>query len=100
MYIKGLIEKLRTKYEKVLVDDQIDSFLLTIYEEGSPRYILCIPKNIDRTLYAKIESIDKVNILECSDFLYSPQGIYLFAKDQEEFIEKLDEKIKFIGKRR
>ncbi len=96
MNIDELLVRLRKIFGKVLVEDQGSNSLFTIYVEDQPRYILCVSRESDEFFYGKVVDYDKISGFSCIDIYYSPYGLYIFARNVNEFIEKFLEKIKVI----
>lgn len=95
MSIELLIQKLKAKYNKIIKENQGYFYSLIIYEENEPKYILCVRATRD-LIYGKINLFDKISSLSCDDLLYDPNGLYIFAKTMDEFVEKTVKKIELL----
>jgi len=94
--ITEILSNLRKVFEKVLVEDEGRFYLVTIYSGGKPEYVLCLPRTAEY-LYGKVDLVERAQTLRCLDLLYSPTGLYVFAKDTSEFLEKLKEKMEVLA---
>jgi hypothetical protein len=94
--LEDIIGRVRNRFGKAIGEDQGYFYSIVIYEGKEPTYVLCINKRTNRVIYGKIALFNKVSSLNCDELLYDPNGLYLFAKNPEEFLNKLLEKIKYL----
>ncbi|GEM_PF-3186370 len=90
---KNYLEKV---FKKVLIERTSDYTSIIALMDDGEGIVLCIWDR--RThVYAKISSLSKTTFLECRDLLLQPYGLFIFARDKVEFMEKLRNKLKVIG---
>ncbi len=95
--INELLAELKKIFDKVLHEEQNGNYLLTLFSGNEPKYILCIPVKTKEYIYGKVGRLDNIYTLNCLDFFYSPYGLYIFARNIDEFVSKLSDKIKLLG---
>ncbi|ABN70404.1 hypothetical protein Smar_1313 [Staphylothermus marinus F1] len=95
MSIEQLVEKLRNIYGKIVKENQGYYYSLIIYEKNEPKYLLCV-KTTNGIIYGKISLFNKISSLVCEDLLYDPNGLYIFARSIDEFVEKTQNKTKYL----
>ncbi len=94
--ISELVNRLNKFFNKVLYEKQIEHYMIALFRNDKLEYTLCIDKNIDEYFYGKIVSINKTSLIDCLEILYNPYGLFIFARNIDEFIDKLMKKIKKI----
>ncbi len=97
MGLDKLFTLLRSRYGKILKEKQNGFFSIILYNTSKePRYIICVKTRGD-IIFGKICKFDDISSLSCYDLLYEPSGLYIFSKSIEEFLEKLDKKMRLLG---
>ena len=91
-YIREFLNK---SFKKVYIDRTKDYISIIALNDNSDGIMLCVWDREDYIL-GKIGNISKIIILDCNDLLMQPYGLFLFARNLHEFLEKLKEKIKVI----
>ncbi len=92
--MERIIDSIKNRFGKVISEDQGYFYSVIVYKGKEPTYILCINKRTNRAIHGKVALFDKISSLNCEELLYDPNGLYLFARNTEEFVNKLLEKIK------
>ncbi len=88
-------ESLNELFKKIYVDKTSDYTSILALKDDSSGIILCIWDKEDY-IFAKLGSLSTTILLNCNDFVIQPYGLFLFARDIHEFIEKLRSKIKVV----
>jgi len=94
--INDILNKLRKLYDRILFEKQDSYYYVTIFHEGKPNYILCIYSSLNKYVYGKIIDFSISSGFNCLDILYDPRGLFIFARDPGEFIDKLVKKIELL----
>lgn len=94
--IKELINRLKQFFNKVLVEEQNEFYVLTLFKENEPSYLLCIDRTTNNYIYGKITLLSKLSFIDCLESLYTPHGLFIFGRDLNEFINKLVNKLSAI----
>jgi len=76
-----------TKYfSRVIVEEQ-GLYTLLLLSRNEEEYIVCISRGSEY-IYGKIARADTMPWLDCRELEYDPRGLYVFARDPREFVEK------------
>jgi hypothetical protein len=94
--LEDIINRVKNRFGKVIGEDQGYFYSMIIYEGKEPTYVLCISKRMNRAIYGKVALFNKISSLNCDELLYDPNGLYLFSKNTDEFMNKLLKKIKYL----
>jgi len=94
--INQLVAELSKRFAKVVQEQQGRMWMLTLYDSGEPKYVLCLSTGMEGYVYGKLTLLEKTTTLNCVDALYSPLGLYIFAENPLEFVEKLRSKLKLL----
>jgi len=84
--ISSLREEFSKYFSRVIVEEQ-GPYTLLLLSRNEEEYIVCISRG-DEYIYSKIARADTVSWLDCRELEYDPRGLYVFARDPREFIEK------------
>lgn len=96
MELDKLFTLLRSRYGKILKEKQNGFYSIILYNYcKEPKYIICVKTRRD-LIFGKICKFDSISSLSCYDLLYEPSGLYIFSKTIEEFLEKLDKKMRLL----
>lgn len=93
--MEELIRILESRLGKVVYERQGQYYLLYFNIDGKG-VIACIVKGY-QAYYAKIVSENDVTILSCNEALYTPRGLFAFARSTDELAEAISRKIIYIG---
>ncbi len=93
---RGLViaDKLREYFPKVIHEFQGLFSSIVLYDKGEPRIILCVANTTTPYVYGKIVGIDRVSSLDCNMLVYMSEGLFIFARDTDEFIREMFDKLK------
>lgn len=91
--VKELINKLNQYFSKVLYEREREFYVFTLFRNSEKTYLLCVDRTTDEYIYGKITSLSSLTIIDCWESLYNPYGLFIFAKDLDEFVNKLINKI-------
>lgn len=94
--IKNLIDKLSNLFTKILYEKQIEYYMLTLFRNSNPDYLLCIDTTTSNYIYGKVVSINKVSTIDCIEAMYIPHGLFIFGRNIDEFVIKFINKLKII----
>lgn len=86
--IADITKKIGKKFSKIVQETQGIFTLLILYKGEEPKIILCISNSRKSYIYGKISSMNKASSLDCERLLFEPNGLYVFAKTIDEFVEK------------
>ncbi len=96
MELDKLFTLLRSRYGKILKEKQNEFYSIILYNScKEPKYIICVKTRGD-LIFGKICKFDSISSLSCYDLLYEPSGLYIFSKTIEDFLEKLDKKMRLL----
>lgn len=87
--ISSLVSALSKSFDKVLRERQGEYYALTLFKDSSAKYLLCIDATVSEYIYGKVISIVDAPLADCSELLYLPSGLFVFARSVEEFVNKL-----------
>ncbi|MEM1662284.1 MAG: hypothetical protein QXP72_02590 [Desulfurococcaceae archaeon] len=90
---------MKSRVDKVYYEDQNDYRMIILDYRGSS-YLLCLFRFCDRYIYGKIVELDSTSYLDCESIVYSmPEGLYIYAKSIDEFLDKIIDKINWLRTR-
>lgn len=90
--VKKSLNKL---FERIYIEETGEYTSIIALKNKNIGIILCIWDK-EHYLLAKIGNLSTTVLLECNDFIVQPYGLFLFARNIHEFIEKLESKIRSI----
>lgn len=97
---ENLVKLLKNMFDKVYYEDQGDHYMFII-EHRNSSYILCLSKFQGKYMYGKLASSNEHSYLDCESIIYStPTGLYIYAKDINEFLNKISDKLQRLKTRR
>jgi len=96
MMINDILNELKKLYDRILYEKQNSHYYITIFHGDKPKYTLCIYSSLNNYVYGKIIDFNISSAFNCLDILYDPRGLFIFARNPEEFIDKLVKKIELL----
>ncbi len=84
-----LKEILKNKYSRIYSEDEDDYIAVYALEEELKGWLICIRKEYKGYYYGKIGRLDKLTIVSCRELIYSPYGLFVFARTDNELITKI-----------
>lgn len=94
--IRDLVDKLSRFFSKVLYEKELEYYMFTLFRNSEPEFILCIDSIASNYIYGKIVSSNKVSFINCYEATYMPYGLFIFARNTDEFVDKLVSKLNIV----
>ncbi len=96
MQVRGKIiaEKLKSIFPRVVHELQGLFSSIIVYDKDEPKYVICVANTLTPYIYGRFTCIDKASTLDCNQLIYMPNGLFVYARSTDEFINKLLIKLK------
>ncbi|RLG84361.1 MAG: hypothetical protein DRO40_01615 [Thermoprotei archaeon] len=91
--IKAVLGK---DFEKILYEEQNGFSAIILLKDREKGFLVCVKKT-PITYYAKVMKLDNLMFWNCIYSLEDPRGLFVFAKEVEELVKFIVNKLKLLG---